>query len=667
MLRLAGAIGFVALNKLVRVYLIGLLLLAFGLRVWRLDAQSLWYDEAVSAQVAAQGLVELTRWTADDIQPPLYYYLLAGWTRVAGHSEWALRLPSAFFGTATVALLWATARRLFGRKDPARVAAIGATLLAALSPLYVYYGQEARMYAQLTFFGALAGYALLRAAPAWGSAVAWWATFVLAGLAALYTHYFALFLLVTFGACALLLFVSAARQSLRAGQRWAKLRGGVAAFASIGLGYLPWLPAMLTRYRVDASYWQGQLKLDEALRHVALNLTTGAPETMLEGDALRWLPWLAAATALALVGLVRLGRAASHGQAGAPPSWLLPAVVVVPVAMVLLLASRNPKFNPRYLMMVSPAYLLLLGGGLGGWLARGPAPRSRRLMAAIAGAAVLLPFLAVSVLGLTNWYGDPSFTKAQWRELAAYVRAQIEPDERVVLVSGHAAPAWAYYAPDVDAVRLPEIDILDVNAVLGFDSGAQLGDALAGRGGAWLVEWQEEVVDPVGFTAWFLDRAGREAPVDARFWQVGLRHWRLDSSAAFPSAPQPEHADGANFDHAIELLGWDGPRDGHLTVWWRALRPLTEDYQVSLVLEDGEGRELGRWDGRPAGYDFPTTRWRPGDAVFGRYPLPAAGQGRDDLHVTLAVYAADAPDGLDIRDVADNPAGKRIRLGPLRF
>ena len=54
--------------------LLAILLLAFALRVYRLDSQSLWYDEAVTAKVASQGIGELTRWTADDIQPPLYYY-----------------------------------------------------------------------------------------------------------------------------------------------------------------------------------------------------------------------------------------------------------------------------------------------------------------------------------------------------------------------------------------------------------------------------------------------------------------------------------------------------------------------------------------------------------------------------------------------------------------
>ena len=140
-----------------------ILRLAFALRCPSPDSQSLWYDEAVTAQVASQGIGELTCWMADDIQPPLYYYVAAGWLRLAGRGEWALRFPSAFFGTLTVPLIWAVALRLFGRGRSGRVAALAAALLTALSPLYVYYAQEARMYTQLTFLGLLAGYALLRA------------------------------------------------------------------------------------------------------------------------------------------------------------------------------------------------------------------------------------------------------------------------------------------------------------------------------------------------------------------------------------------------------------------------------------------------------------------------------------------------------------------------
>ncbi len=41
-------------------------------------------------------------------------------------------------------------------------------------------------------------------------------------------------------------------------------------------------------------------------------------------------------------------------------------------------------------------------------------------------------------------------------------------EEQIVLVSGHAWPVWEYYAPDLPVVRLPELEILDVDAVLDF-------------------------------------------------------------------------------------------------------------------------------------------------------------------------------------------------------
>ena len=90
------------------------MLLAFTLAVFRLDAQSLWYDEGVTAEIAQRGLAELTRWTAGDIQPPLYYYTVAGWGRLAGWSEWSLRYVSVFFAVLITPLLAVLARRLTG-------------------------------------------------------------------------------------------------------------------------------------------------------------------------------------------------------------------------------------------------------------------------------------------------------------------------------------------------------------------------------------------------------------------------------------------------------------------------------------------------------------------------------------------------------------------------
>ena len=78
------------------------LLLAALLRLYRLDGQSLWYDEGVSAFMTTRGPMEIARAAAADIHPPLYYWLLSAWAAPFGNGESSLRGLSVLFGTTTV-------------------------------------------------------------------------------------------------------------------------------------------------------------------------------------------------------------------------------------------------------------------------------------------------------------------------------------------------------------------------------------------------------------------------------------------------------------------------------------------------------------------------------------------------------------------------------------
>ena len=127
-----------------------MLLIAAGTRLYRLDAQSLWNDEGNSLRLAERRVSGLLDAAARDIHPPGYTLALKGWIALAGTSELALRLPSAFAGLLTVAAAIALGRQLYG---PGAGALAG--LFVALSPLAVYYSQEARMYAQLGLLAAL--------------------------------------------------------------------------------------------------------------------------------------------------------------------------------------------------------------------------------------------------------------------------------------------------------------------------------------------------------------------------------------------------------------------------------------------------------------------------------------------------------------------------------
>ncbi len=691
-----------------RLFLLLALLLAFALRVHDLGDQSLWYDEAVTAQVAQQGLAELARWTADDIQPPLYYAILAPWTRAAGLSEWALRFPSAFFGVLMVVLAYVLGRRLFGR-----IAGVLAALLAALHPLWLYYSQEARMYTLLAALGMLAGYALLRVLyrqidyPK--SRLIWWSTLVLAAIALLYTHYFAAFLL---GAFALYFIIALLTQRSLARRRL--LIEGAAAALVVILAYLPWLPNVLRRFGEDASYWQGALKLDEALRHIAISFSTG--ETVLEQQAIP-LTWAVAALAvLCLAALLWAGfrerraggsedRAseASHasGQAaGADHAsrLTLPAAtlfvllyLLAPIAGILVLSAGNPKFNPRYLMLASPGLVLLLAGGLALPFRR-PLSINRspftvhhffRLLSLLSLAALL----AIFSFSIRNWFTDPAFTKDDWRGAVAYVKSQLQADEAVVLVSGHALPAWRYYAPGIEPLRLPEIETLDVNAVLDLGAANALNQGLAGRRGAWLVQWQDDVVDPNSVVPFLLDTAGDAQPVEASFWGLGSpQHFRFFDAVragpdapgtAFPTEPPLSAAYqgqqlNVNFANQVELLGYSQPPCPEplcpVYLFWRSDAPLGADLKLTAALFDPAGAV--EWsetiDRRLAAYTYPTFRWQPGEVVLSKLEIPASlGTPPSEYRLRLGVYDDATGQALDVIDAAGAAQGRWTWLTPV--
>lgn len=594
----------VALLHPYRVRLIVAILIAFGLATFRLAHQSLWYDEGVTALVAQRGVVALTEWTAGDIQPPLYYYVVALWGTLAGWSEWALRFPSAWFITLVTPLLAVLALRLSASPR----AGVLAALLAALHPLLVYYGQEARMYAQLTTLGVLAAYLLVRLADAPAPRLASWIAFIVVGTAALYTHYFSLFLLIGLAAAFL----------LDGWQRQAAFRRKsislFAAAVAILLLYMPWLGAMLGQLREDRSYWTGTLKLDEALTKVAISFTSG--ETVFESTAL-WL--LAGYGALTLLSVAVLWRQGAIGRrvllyAG----WWLAA----PVVAVLSLALVMPKFNARYVMEALPALLLVWASGLA--LMDEPRSRRRSLAASLAASLLVLGFF----LGISNWFFNPSFDKDHWRQLTSFLRPRLAPEETVVLVSGHAWPVWTYYAPDLPVVRLPELEILDVDAVLDFaETGAVLRDVYAeesGLNGAWLVTWQDEVVDPNGVAAIQMELSGREKGQSATFSGLGVRRFTGFRPHRFVIEPPIDTATEIVFGDQVILRGYKIVDNGDLLLFWERLPATSDtapDLHFALSAATAQGAHLAAPpERRLAGYTYPFERWQPGEIVAGHIP-----------------------------------------------
>ncbi|GAF84936.1 unnamed protein product, partial [marine sediment metagenome] len=176
------------------VALLGLVLLSFALRIYQLDGQSLWGDEAWSLfHATRQSVSDVLRSAHDDgVVPPAYYLILHSWIPAVGQSEFAIRYMSVLYGVLAVPALFALGHRLGGMGT-----GIIAALLQTLSPFHVYYSQETRMYAQMTFLIILSTYFFWRlftetASRAWKM----WACYAVASALAVNSHYFAWYVIL---------------------------------------------------------------------------------------------------------------------------------------------------------------------------------------------------------------------------------------------------------------------------------------------------------------------------------------------------------------------------------------------------------------------------------------------------------------------------------------
>ena len=203
--------------------LVAVVLLAAALRFSTLDLQSFWYDEAFTpVHVLHAGLASTMRsMVHSENSPPLWYLLTWLDVRLFGDGAIALRTPSAIAGVLTVPVAWAIGGELCGRR-----CALLAAALVAVNPLFVWYSQEARVYALFVLTSALALLCFLRARRE--PTPARMAGFAVAASLALLSHYFALFLLVPM-ALSLLASRSTRRATLPA----------IAALCAVGAALLP--------------------------------------------------------------------------------------------------------------------------------------------------------------------------------------------------------------------------------------------------------------------------------------------------------------------------------------------------------------------------------------------------------------------------------------------
>jgi mannosyltransferase len=587
------------------------LLLALSLRVYRLDAQSLWNDEGTSVAVAQRDLITIARDAAHDIHPPLYYWLLSGWVRLFGTGEAAVRSLSALLGVAVVALTYALGRGLAGRWI-----GLAAAFLVAVNPFQVYYSQEARMYMLLAALAAGAMLALVRLAER--ESIPAFVALVALESAGLYTHYAFVFAVLILNLAYALWLVVAWR---RVGTVWRVLNWTLSQVAVI-LIYLPWLPTAIRQ----ATAWPSPEQT--------------APFLSALVDTWRWLVFgptietnqvvvpLLVAGLLALLGVLSLGLG-RWGRSPAESRWsagLLALWLALPVALMFVLGLYREAYL-KFLLITTPALVLLLACGL---FAPLPA-RSRAKQRPISKFQYPIRLLLIALiliptfLALRNIYTAPAYARDDYRGIAAYVEAVGRPGDAVLLNAPGQQEVWNYYYHgDLPVHPLPEERPLDPAA-----TESALAELARPGGRVFAVLWATDESDPQRIIEGWLDTHAYKA---LESWYGNVR---LVVYAVPERTPEtPDHTLDVRLQNAgtgdeIALLGYSLLSDrlaagdiAAVTLFWQAERTPVGRYKVFLHVLDGGNHIVGQRDAEPGGGAHLTTLWNPGEVVADNHGIP---------------------------------------------
>lgn len=612
-----------------------LFLAAFGfaLRTHRLDAQSLWLDEGLSVIFARPDLATmLPQLIVRDIHPPLYEVLLHFWMQLAGDSEFSVRFLSVIFGVMLVPAVFRLGVELFrGDEDDGREALVAGLLagaLVAVSPFLVYYSQEARNYIVVTFWSVTATYALWRALKAGKRRM--WLGYSLAAALTVYSHYYGVFVL----AFHFVYLVLTWRQQRG---RW---RAWFLSMVGAALLFLPWLMGFWGQFQnlwLHPDYWPGTIDF--------LTMTVRTFGSFIAGSsgALGSLGPVLALFGLLLVAgfavlLFRGGLNVSRGEVYAV------LYAVVPLLAVYAITARNPKFAERYLIMISPAFYLLLARGLAALYGLSIRQGSTvRWLKSTSAAFCLLG--SVAVLGFsTNGAVDVLYgaagVKDDHRGAISYIEANARPGDKVLLVRNTYHTFEYYYDGDLPWEGFDPSGNGDVS--LGHVSD-RLNQIVPGNKRIWLLLWQENVVDPTQTVSGLLGKFCNEVPVPQQFTGVELKLYEVPDDVSF--SPQPSQALTVEYENGVRLLGFDQARATakpgekvEIAFYWQPKRQIAEEFSVSLALLDARGLTWNA-EGQPAsGHYRPPTRWEPEGVVRGRVAVtvpPGTPPGRYSLELNL--------------------------------
>ncbi len=549
------------------------LMVAFALRVYRLGAENIWWDEGLSILAARKSFWGATLWTASDVHPPLYFWLLWLWQRAAGESWFALRFITVMEGMIAVALLVPLGRRASGHS---RVGIVALWLLA-LSRFHIWWCQQMRMYVLAGMLSLLALTFLLgwlRRPESRSEALG----LLLATTAALYTIYASVQLLLIENLTVLWALLTTQRHK---GARLTLLRRWVLIQLGSFFLFLPWLALAIPRMR-SWSVVQEPATLTFVAELYAVLVTTG-----LSTFVGHYLPLALPSFLLAGWGFFRLWR--SRPRRRTSLVMLAFGIVIPPLIIWLLTQPRSifytPRVEARYLLPFAPLFDMMLAWALVELGRRHP----------LAGRAATAAAMTLSLVLLPSYYGG-RYLRDDYLTMSRLIWAYGRSDDLVLLVSGDR---YALFLPDYDAPQAPTdrppVFLMPGDPPLTAEGvAATIAPLLDKHPRLWLAEVEAAMQDPNGEVHRFLE-GQRATALDFRFGYNRLtlfaERWEEPTVTHPPCCAHPQA-----ISPSLQLIGYEvATREFRPSDHVRFLLYLRSDHPQSLrasLVGEG-GRSVG--------------------------------------------------------------------------
>ena len=326
-------------------------LVAFAtISLWTITKSSFWFDEAFGAyMIGSFNFIDIARYTATDVHPPLFYWLLKIWSLLFGNSELALRSLSLFFGGIAIVFGYLLTNRLFNQKT-ARISLI----FMVLSPMLIRYSQEARMYTMVAAI-ALAATFVLTYAINTKKKLPWVIYGILVGLG-MWVHYYAAIIWIAH----FIWRFDNVRRTAKKGEFRRDLfsKDWMLSFYVAIAVFLPWLPFFIGQSLVVqiSGFWIPPVNLG-----TPLNFLTNAVYYRDLGDTTAWLAFGIIAAAVFLTVLAyRVYK--SFNITDRQSFRLIMALAFVPIVVLFLISVPiRSTFIDRYLITSTIGIALFIG------------------------------------------------------------------------------------------------------------------------------------------------------------------------------------------------------------------------------------------------------------------------------------------------------------------